>query len=730
MSAVILLPVVILSVVALAILLKGEREAGQRGVRETARAITLAVDRELALAETRLKVLATSRRLTDGDLDDFARQAARTITDERSWIILFDEEMRQVINTRFPEGRGRSRANLEYARRVLASGKPGVSNLYKGALSGGPIVTVDVPVEVNGRRMMLTQALEPRYFDRTHADSPLPEGALVGIFDGDGVTLSRSRGAEQFVGIPAAEDLREALRGKPEGELRHVTRDGFEVYDFFYRSRRSGWTVVVGVPVATVEGNARRAVSVAGVGILAALTAAVLFAIIASRRLDVAIAGTAQAARALGHGEKPEFEPTRLDEIDALQATMAEAGAMLAAEREARAAAEAERARLFESEQAARQVAESQNRAKDEFLAMLGHELRNPLSAITGAAAVLQSRGASPESERYARDVVQRQAGHLGRIVDDLLDVSRVMTGKIRLDMRRVDLAEALRRCAGTLAAAGRTSRHEVTVRTVPAWIDADTTRLDQVICNLLINAVKYTPDGGRIEAEVRIEDGHAALVVRDNGVGIPRELLPRIFDVFVQGHASLDRGQGGLGLGLALVERLTAMHGGSVEAASEGEGRGSEFRLRFPRMPAPAPDAEPAAASGRASGMRVLLVDDHDDARATTRMLLEISGHEVVEAADGLAAVERAGDSAPDVAIVDIGLPGIDGYEVARRIRANPSTSALPLVALTGYGQDDDRRRALAAGFDDHLVKPVDPESLVRAITRVRAAREGGARG
>jgi CheY-like chemotaxis protein/anti-sigma regulatory factor (Ser/Thr protein kinase) len=263
-----------------------------------------------------------------------------------------------------------------------------------------------------------------------------------------------------------------------------------------------------------------------------------------------------------------------------------------------------------------------------------------------------------------------------------------------------------------------------VTVRSVPAWIDADVTRLDQVICNLLINAAKYTPDGGRIEAEVRIEEGDAVLMVRDNGVGIPRELLPRIFDVFVQGNASLDRGQGGLGLGLSLVERLTRMHGGTVEARSEGEGRGSEFRLRFPRMPAPAPRQESARAGPGHGKLRILLVDDHEDARGTTRMLLEILGHQVVEAADGHLALERAADAAPDVAVVDIGLPGIDGYEVARRIRANPSVARLPLIALTGYGQDDDRRRALEAGFDEHLVKPVDPAALMKAIEQVRARR------
>jgi signal transduction histidine kinase len=724
MSAVILLPVVILSLAALLILLKAEREAAQRGVRETARAMMLVVDRELAIAETALKVLATSRRISDGDLADFARQAAAAGTGDTSWVILFDDQLRQVVNTRFAEATGLKRTNAAYLEAVVASGKVGVSDLFDGAVLKAPIVTVDLPFESAGRRYVLTQVFSASHFDAAWAGAPMPAGGIVGIFDGQGRTIARSRNAGQFVGKPAKEQLLAAMSARREGDIRHETRDGIEVYDFFLRSQRSDWRVVVGVPVATVEANARRAVSVAAIGILAALLAATLFAVMSGRRVAAAIADTAEAARALGQGNKPRFRPTRVEELDALQASLAEAGELLTRERDAREAAEAERARLFDSEQAARQLAESQNRAKDEFLAMLGHELRNPLSAISGAATVLQSGNASGESERYAREVVERQAGHLGRIVDDLLDVSRVMTGKIRLDRRRVDLGEALQRCVGTLSAAGRTARHQLAVRTVPAWIDADVTRLDQVICNILINALKYTPEGGRIDAEVRVEDGDAMLVVRDDGAGIPAALLPRIFDVFVQGPASLERGQGGLGLGLALVQRLTTMHGGSVEARSEGEGRGSEFRLRFPRMPAPAPAAAPGLASNAAAGLRILLVDDHEDARGTTRMLLEIMGHQVVEAADGLAAVDRARDSAPDVAIVDIGLPGIDGYEVARRVRADEGTRRMPLVALTGYGQDDDRRLALEAGFDEHLVKPVDPEALLRAIARVRALR------
>src|SRR5688572_9687359 len=296
MSAVILLPVVLLSIVALLILLKAEREAGQRGVRETARAVMLQVDRELALAENALRVLATSRRLTDGDFADFASQAEQARTSDSSWVILFDDQLVQVLNTRYPEGVGRKRTRPEYLAGVMASGKAGVSALFNGAVIGEPVVTVDVPVDVNGRRMALTQVFLASHFDIAYADAPLPPGALVGIFDGRGVTLARSRRAAELVGKPAAEDLLGAMRANREGELRHVTRDGLDVYDFFVRSRKSDWTIVVGVPVASLEANARRAVSVAAVGIVAALTAAVLFAILASRRLTAAIADTASAA--------------------------------------------------------------------------------------------------------------------------------------------------------------------------------------------------------------------------------------------------------------------------------------------------------------------------------------------------------------------------------------------------------------------------------------------------
>ena len=724
MALAILLPVVALSVIALAILLRAEREAGQRGARETARAIALAIDREIFAAESALRVLSKSPSIVARDYDTFTRIAASARTHETAWIALFDEASSQLANTRYPDRRGARRGDPDRVPQVIASGRASVTDLALGGISRTPIIAVDVPFTLAGQGYVVTQAFLPEYFNRAFAEMAIPEGWLVGIFDSKGLTIARSRRAAEFVGKPASPRLVEAMGKAREGALRHVTRDDLEVYDFFTRPRMAEWRVAVGIPVDVLEANARRAVITAAAGILLALAAAALLAWLVGRRLVNAIAVTERAAQAVGRGGVPVASPTCVAEVDGLQRTLAGAAQQLEEARAEREAAEAERVRLLESEQQARKYAEAQNLAKDEFLAMLGHELRNPLSAISGAIAVMQSPAATHDTSQRARGVIARQSAHLARIVDDLLDVSRVMTGKIHLDLQRVDLAEAARRCVQTMGAAGKSARHEVTVETESAWIDADTTRLDQVICNLLANAFKYTPEGGHVRVRVRPDDGHATLEVADDGIGIEPALLPRIFDIFVQGAASLDRGDGGLGLGLALVQRLVHMHGGNVAAESAGRGKGSRFVLTFPRL-APPERREESAAAQAAAGARILVVDDHADARAMLRMMLELLGHAVTEAGDGVAAIETARNEAFDLALVDIGLPGIDGYEVARRLRADATTRALPLIALTGYGQDEDRRRALDAGFDEHLVKPVEPRSLEEAIARfARAAR------
>jgi PAS domain S-box-containing protein len=367
-------------------------------------------------------------------------------------------------------------------------------------------------------------------------------------------------------------------------------------------------------------------------------------------------------------------------------------------------------------ERAARLVEADQR--KDEFLAMLSHELRNPLAPISNALTILGLPGTSAADLQSAREMMSRQIRHLVRLVDDLLDVSRITQGKFHLQRERIDLAELTARAAESLRplADAKGLDFAVDLPRAPILLDADPVRLEQVLFNLVHNAAKFTPAGGRLGLAVSIEDGEAVLRVRDTGAGMAADLLPRIFEPFVQADRSLDRSQGGLGLGLTLVRTLSEMHGGSASATSAGEGRGSEVTVRLPLPRQPEAEAAPPAHPDARppSTWRVLVVDDNEDAALSIAILLGLWGHEVKTAFDGNAALAVAAGFAPEVVLLDLGLPGLDGYEVARRLRAGGLRGLL--VAVTGYGREEDRARSRDAGFDRHLLKPVDLDAL-RAI-------------
>jgi PAS domain S-box-containing protein len=383
---------------------------------------------------------------------------------------------------------------------------------------------------------------------------------------------------------------------------------------------------------------------------------------------------------------------------------------------------EEERRRLLAREQAALAEAQAGNRARDEFLALLGHELRNPLGAMANAAQVLGLVGVPADRVDRARQILARQVHHLTRLVEDLLDVGRVTAGKLVLDRRPLELGDAVQRCLSALAAAGKTERHELVVEIEPVWLDADEVRVEQIIANLLENAVKYTPARGRIRVSVRGVEGDAVLRVQDEGMGMSPDLVARVFDLFVQGEHTLERDSGGLGIGLTLVRRLVELHGGTIEAASEGPGQGSTFTVRLPAQPTSAGLPRPVAAMPEPGARRrVLLVEDDQDARESLRSVLELAGHDVHVAEDGPSGLAAIQELAPDIALVDIGLPGLDGYEVARRVRAQSDGGEPVLVAVTGYGSAEDRERAQAAGFDVHLVKPLAADQLARILRGVR---------
>ncbi len=372
------------------------------------------------------------------------------------------------------------------------------------------------------------------------------------------------------------------------------------------------------------------------------------------------------------------------------------------------------------AEQALRRLAadlSEAGRQKDEFLATLAHELRNPLAPIRNGLQVIRL---SPDraTRAGALEMMERQLGQLVRLVDDLLDVTRVTTGKVTLRPERVTVRSLLAAAVEANRPLVEQAGHELAVRLPerPVVVDADPTRLTQVFTNLLNNAAKYTPAGGRIEASVAREGGEAVVRVADSGVGIPAELLPKVFDMFVQVGQSLDRSQGGLGIGLTLVRKLVEMHGGTVAAESPGEGRGSTFVVRLPaaeESPNAPPRDAPPGATAPPPGRRVLVVDDNRDAADSLTMLLELQGYEVRTAYTGPTGLDAAREFRPDVALLDIGLPGMNGYEVAGQLRRDRAAGGLFLAALTGWGSDGDRKRAAEAGFDAHLTKPVELAAL-----------------
>jgi signal transduction histidine kinase len=428
-----------------------------------------------------------------------------------------------------------------------------------------------------------------------------------------------------------------------------------------------------------------------------------------ARRFTRPVGQLAQAAARITQGDYESAVPVKsTDEFGILSANFNEMTRAI-------------RARRLERDRA-EEALRSADRRKDEFLAMLGHELRNPLSAIANAVRLWSVAGDDHGATELARDVIVRQTGNLSRLVDDLLDVARITEGKIELRKRPVDISEAIRGAVEAAQPFIQERRHELFLSLdtdAPIYIDADPTRLEQIMTNLLTNAIKYTRKGGEIRVEARQEGGEAVIKVSDSGVGIAPQMLPHIFELFTQGDRSLDRATGGLGIGLNLCRRLVQLHGGTITASSDGVGRGATFTVRLPIVSGfkpvmlPQPPAQPAPAQRQ---RRILLVDDNQDTVRALARLLSMRGHEVATAFDGVAALKLANEFQPDFLLLDLGLPGLDGYELARRLRSG-GFARTPIVAISGYAQEGDRARSRDAGFNYHFAKPVDFEALAELI-------------
>jgi signal transduction histidine kinase len=538
------------------------------------------------------------------------------------------------------------------------------------------------------------------------------------IADADGRILARAPAPGQHAGKTLEPPLAAAVKARPSGVGRFALPERAEVYGAWTPVHGTRWTLILAIPAAPADAALSRSLGALAALLVIVLVASGVFAWLIGRRLADAIHAAADAAVAMSAGKPVAPVVSRIAEVRTLMEALERASARLAAAEDDRQRAALELDAVLQQETSARAQAEAANRAKDEFLAMLGHELRNPLGAIGNAIRVIERLPSTSGDHKAAREIIARQAAHLAKIVDDLLDVGRVVSGRILLRRNLVDLAQAAAAAVATMRAAELRHEHVWKLELDTVLVSADPTRVDQVLANLLGNAVKFTPPGGQIRVRVEDQAGEALLSVEDSGPGVRPELLPHIFEPFARDPALGEHG--GLGIGLALVKRLVELHGGSVHVKNLSAEGGARFTVRLPAIPEPEPvaqrDARPLPAPRPARQARVLIVEDNEDSRVSLQRVLQADGHLVSAARDARAGLEAAAAGSPNIAIVDIGLPGADGYQFARELRERLG-SGVRLIALTGYGTEADRKRAAEAGFDAHLTKPVDLDRLLALI-------------
>lgn len=609
------------------------------------------------------------------------------------------------------EGKALPLSSGNLSRQVFQTNRPAYSDLYYGVNVHRPALSLSIPVQRDGQpRYALIFSYPPAVLeDRLRSAVRAPE-IRASLIDRRGVVVATNKSSAAHLADKATPIAMEPDRSS--GLYRATGRDGKSLMGAWARSPTNGFTV----RVSQEHGGhvfPTRITSLAWVLLLlAAMAVSITLAGILSRRLARPLRELGEDALA-GRPPPPERD-TGIAELDVLAKALRE-GAVA----EQKRVEERTRRRLAESQEVMLRQADRQ---KDEFLATLAHELRNPLAPIRTAVELIRLRGTADPVVERARAAIERQTLHLSHLVDDLLDVSRITLGRIHLRQEPVNMAEVAAAAVDALSAtatrAGLVLEQEI--GQPPPWVRGDVTRLTQCVVNLLNNAVKFTAAGGRLGVRVHAQGDQVLVEVRDSGVGISPENLERIFDLFVQERHSGHGGNTGLGIGLALTRRLVELHGGTIRAESKGLGHGSSFCIGLPRIEAPPAIQPPAPESTQMNGQggRVLVVDDNRDAADTLGELLGMNGYAVVLAHDGESAVRVVREQEPEVVLLDIGLPDIDGYEACRRIRASTDLSQQPLlIALTGWGQQSDQQAAKTAGFDAHLTKPVAPGDLVALL-------------
>ena len=673
-----------------------------------ARAMALVVEGEVGSTVERLRVLAKDPHLAAGALAAFHERLQQLLAVNDDWgnIILLTEE-RQVVNAAVPFGTALPEVRERFSPGWIAAGKPVTSDIFTARLRGWPTVAIGYPVPLDGGEpeQALVVGLRLDYLGERLA-TILPPTGVAGVFDSELRFIARTRDATPYLGKPPGELLLAAMRKEPEGVIRSVTREGERSFTAFHRLA-NGWYIGVATPSAPTDKAFARYFGLFGGAWLGILLLGLVLTRFLTDRINRNVASTVSTANRLASGEPAEFPVPTVTELASIS--------------------EAVRT-LFASERQARAQAERANQAKDEFLAILGHELRNPLAPIANALRVMQARG-SGEIARE-REIIQRQVDHMVRLVDDLLDVARIVRGGVQLTRGALELSAIVTDAVESTRPLFDRKSVALTV-SVPErglQVSGDPVRLTQILNNLLTNAAKFTRENGCVAVAASAQDDQVVLTVADDGVGMASWDLARVFELFTQGEQSVDRPRGGLGLGLPIARSLARLHGGDLQAESAGPGLGATFKLTLPRVDDPvAGDVEPAPRTPAFNGEgRVLIVDDNIDAAVSLADLLGLWGLRAWTVHDGREVIGALEAFAPDVVLLDIGLPGMDGYEVAQTIRGEPRWQSLRIIALTGYGQASDRERSRESGFDAHLVKPVDFSLLEQLLAETLEGKVG----
>jgi signal transduction histidine kinase len=711
LTAIGLLPMALLGVWSIHAATQYQEREQERSMLDLARALSSAADAELDASVAMLTSAARSPSLLAGEIDQFYDVASGLAQSQHEWLgmILTDDDGKILFSTL--AGRGAPTPKVidpASLQRVLSTRQPVVGQISRGT-KGRAAFPVRVPViDDAGHLYTLTAVIRPDRIVQMVERQRVPDGSVISVLDADGRLVARSRNHDSTVaGFPSA-SLRQLITSAgPESVGNAITLEGERVVSAYTTLSHYGWSVVVGQPAAQLRAAAYQRLAVYAAGILASLGVCVAAASLLSARIVTTIKDLQTGAAALGTGAPVKIVPSRIAEFQLIGAALEEADRQRYAQERERALLLGSLKQALENQEDALTRAREAGRAKDEFLAVLGHELRNPLSPIVTSLDLMDMR--DEPGGRREREVMRRQTNHLRRLVDDLLDVSRIVSGKLRIDAKQVNFADVVRHAVAAFP--------EQVVLSAPEalWVRGDDSRLTQVLNNLLSNAARFGSDDTRVT--LTAEEGKARLVVTDTGIGMTAPLLARVFEPFMQAPQTLERRTGGLGLGLAIVRKIVELHGGTVSAHSDGLGEGSRFEVVLPLSEAAAGEPRPGPRTAPA-GLRVLLVDDNVDAALSGAALLEQLGHEVRVAHSASAALAQFAQYAPQVAILDIGLPDMDGYALAAALRRQQGAAPLRLVALTGYGQREDVDRAAGAGFDLHLTKPASVQELERATS------------